>query len=112
MAAGDVRGEDGRHRCGQIRARRTISPARPAPGTIPRPNRIAPPVRPSRSPTVRLYFEVARRSFRRHLAYRAATLAGLFTNAVFGVLIASVYGALYDGRGETAVAGFSRAEAM
>ena len=61
---------------------------------------------------MRLYLEVARRSFRRHLTYRAATLAGLFTNAVFGVLIAAVYAALYDGRAEATVAGFTRAEAL
>lgn len=60
---------------------------------------------------MRLYLEVARRSFRRHLTYRAATLAGLFTNAVFGVLTASVFSALYRDRGGD-VAGFSLAEAL
>ena len=61
---------------------------------------------------MRLYLEVARRSFRRHLTYRAAALAGLFTNAVFGVMIASVYTAFYRGQGETEVAGFTLAEAL
>jgi ABC-2 type transport system permease protein len=62
---------------------------------------------------VRLYVELARRSFQRHLAYRAATLAGLFTNAVFGTLISAVYAALYDDRGDGgAVAGFSLPEAL
>ena len=60
---------------------------------------------------MRLYLEVARRSFRRHLAYRAATLAGLFTNAVFGVMIAAVYAALYGDRGG-AVAGFTLPETL
>ena len=61
---------------------------------------------------MRLYLEVARCSFRRHLAYRAATLAGLFTNAVFGVMIAAVFAALYDGRDGEEVAGFSLPEAL
>ena len=61
---------------------------------------------------MRLYLEVARRSFRRHLAYRAATFAGLFTNAVFGVMIAAVFRALYAGREGTEVAGFSVGEAL
>lgn len=64
---------------------------------------------------MRLYLELARRSFQRHLAYRAATLAGLFTNAVFGVLIASVFVALYRGRDATetgSVAGFTLPEIL
>ena len=64
---------------------------------------------------MRLYVELARRSFQRHLAYRAATLAGLFTNAVFGVLIASVFTALYRERQSTAggsVAGFTLPEML
>ncbi len=47
---------------------------------------------------MRLYWEIARRSFRRHLTYRAATIAGLFTNFGFGWLRVSVLLALYDGR--------------
>lgn len=47
---------------------------------------------------MRLYWEVARRSFRRHLTYRAATIAGLVTNFGFGWLRVSVLLALYDGR--------------
>ena len=61
---------------------------------------------------MRLYLEIARRSFQRHLAYRGATLAGLFVNSVFGVLIASVYVALYGGQARTTVAGFSLADAL
>lgn len=62
---------------------------------------------------MRLYVEVARSSFRRYLAYRAATLAGLFTNSVFGVLLASVYVALYRDRAAGAsVAGFTITELL
>lgn len=35
---------------------------------------------------MRLYYEIARRSFARHLTYRAATLAGLATNGFFGLM--------------------------
>ena len=57
---------------------------------------------------MRLYVEVARSSFRRYLAYRSATLAGLFVNSVFGVLLASVYIALYrDREAGATVAGFA-----
>jgi ABC-2 type transport system permease protein len=62
---------------------------------------------------MRVYVELARRSFQRHLAYRQATLAGVFTNSVFGILIASVFGTLYRSRGETgAVAGFELPEML
>jgi ABC-2 type transport system permease protein len=60
---------------------------------------------------VRLYLEVARRSFARYLAYRAATLAGIFTNTFFGIMIAAVFAALYRGQ-DGAVAGFTRSEAL
>jgi ABC-2 type transport system permease protein len=39
---------------------------------------------------VRLYWEVARRSFRRWSTYRAATVAGVVTNTVFGYLRAYI----------------------
>lgn len=62
---------------------------------------------------MRLYLEVAVRSFRRHLAYRAAALAGLCANTVFGILYASVYVALYrDAGGSEEVAGFTLAETL
>lgn len=38
------------------------------------------------------------RGFRRYSTYRAATLAGVFTNSVFGVIIAYTYIALWDVR--------------
>ncbi|MEZ4629594.1 MAG: ABC-2 family transporter protein [Deinococcales bacterium] len=44
---------------------------------------------------MRLFFEIARRSFQRALTYRAATLAGMVTNLFFGVIRASVLIALY-----------------
>ncbi|GJM41695.1 MAG: ABC transporter permease [Ardenticatenaceae bacterium] len=47
---------------------------------------------------MRLFWEIALRSFRRHLTYRAATIAGLITNFGFGWLRVSVLLALYDGR--------------
>jgi ABC-2 type transport system permease protein len=60
---------------------------------------------------VRLYLEFARRSFQQQFAYRGATLAGIFTNGVFGVMIATIFVALYrsqsDG-GTSAVEGWSR----
>ena len=46
----------------------------------------------------RLFLEVARRSFRRQLTYRAATIAGLVTNVFFGLLRASILVALYGNR--------------
>jgi ABC-2 type transport system permease protein len=61
---------------------------------------------------VRLYLEVARRSFQRHLTYRVATLAGLFTNAVFGLFISSVYIAFYQGGEQASVAGFTLPEIL
>ncbi len=39
---------------------------------------------------MRLYWEVARRSFRRWSTYRAATIAGVFTNSVFGMIRAAM----------------------
>jgi ABC-2 type transport system permease protein len=45
-----------------------------------------------------LYAAVAVRSFRRYSTYTAATLAGIFTNCVFGVIICYVYLALWDER--------------
>ena len=42
-----------------------------------------------------LYLAVARRSFRRYATYTSATLAGIFTNSVFGVIISFTYIALW-----------------
>lgn len=57
---------------------------------------------------MRIYIEVAKRSFQQQFAYRAATLAGLFTNSIFGVMLTSVYLALYWDKPESAsVGGFT-----
>jgi ABC-2 type transport system permease protein len=62
---------------------------------------------------VRLYYEIARREFRRHLTYRTATFAGLFTNSIFALIFSAVYLALYrDAGGQLEVAGFTVAEAL
>ncbi|MGH3386153.1 MAG: ABC transporter permease [Nocardioidaceae bacterium] len=45
-----------------------------------------------------LYAAVAVRSFRRYSTYRAATLAGAFTNSVFGVILAYTFVALWSER--------------
>jgi ABC-2 type transport system permease protein len=42
-----------------------------------------------------LYVAVAARAFRRYSTYRAATLAGIFTNSVFGVIYSYAYLALW-----------------
>jgi len=38
----------------------------------------------------RLAIELARRGFRRHATYRAATVAGIFTNTIFGLIRGSI----------------------
>jgi ABC-2 type transport system permease protein len=53
-------------------------------------------------PGVRLFWELARRSFQRHLTYRAATLAGLTTNLFFGFLRVAVMVALYGAQTDVA----------
>jgi ABC-2 type transport system permease protein len=59
---------------------------------------------------MRLYYEIALRSFRRATTYRSAYIAGILTNAFFGALRSFVYVALYGAGG--AVAGFSLQEAI
>ncbi len=49
---------------------------------------------------MRLFWEIAKLSFQRQIAYRAATLAGLLTNLFFGLLRAALIGALYGARQE------------
>jgi ABC-2 type transport system permease protein len=43
-----------------------------------------------------LYAAIAQRSFRRYSTYTTATLAGVFTNSVFGVIYSCAYLALWD----------------
>ncbi len=45
---------------------------------------------------MRLWWEVARRGFRRYATYRGATFAGVFTNTVFGFIRAYVFVAMFD----------------
>jgi ABC-2 type transport system permease protein len=61
---------------------------------------------------MRLWFEVARRSFRRHSTYRAATYAGVFTNTVFGFIKAYVLIAVFASRGGAPVNGFDVRDAV
>lgn len=60
---------------------------------------------------MQLYIEVARRSFRRAIAYRAAALAGMITNAFFGAVRCFVYIALFNA-GSSNVAGFTLQDAI
>jgi ABC-2 type transport system permease protein len=58
---------------------------------------------------MRLYLELARRSFQQQFSYRGATLAGIFTNGIFGIMIASIYLAFYRSQsGSAPVEGWSR----
>jgi ABC-2 type transport system permease protein len=59
---------------------------------------------------VRLYYEVALRSFRRWTAYRAATISGIVTNSFFGCIRALIFIALYHARG--AIAGYDLTDAV
>lgn len=52
---------------------------------------------------MRIYLELASRSFAQQFIYRAATIAGLFTNGIFGIFLASIYLALYQSREDGAV---------
>ena len=45
-----------------------------------------------------LHVAIATRAFRRYSTYTAATLAGIFTNCVFGVILCFVYTAVWDQR--------------
>jgi ABC-2 type transport system permease protein len=59
---------------------------------------------------MRLYYEIAVRSFRRATTYRAAYIAGMLTNAFFAAIRCWVYIALYGDGGS--VAGFSLEDAI
>jgi ABC-2 type transport system permease protein len=59
---------------------------------------------------MRLYYEIALRSFRRATTYRAAYIAGMLTNAFFGAIRSFVYIALYQAGG--VVANFTLADAI
>lgn len=59
---------------------------------------------------MRLYFELAKKSFQRQVAYRGATLAGFITNLFFGLLRAAIMIAVYGA--QTQVAGYSLDDAI
>lgn len=60
--------------------------------------------------TSRLYLAVAGGSFRRHVTYRAATAAGVFTNVVFGVILSCTFIALWSERPR--LGGYDQAQAL
>jgi ABC-2 type transport system permease protein len=59
---------------------------------------------------VRLYALVAAGGFRRHATYRVAAVAGVFTNTVFGFIVAYTYIALWDQRPH--LGGYDQSEAL
>jgi ABC-2 type transport system permease protein len=59
---------------------------------------------------VRLDWEIAKRGWRRYAAYPWATVAGAFTNSVFGFLQAYILLALYHHR--TSIGGFDAADSV
>lgn len=59
---------------------------------------------------MRLYYEIALRSFRRATTYRSAYIAGVLTNAFFGALRSFMYIGIYGAGG--AVAGFTLQDAI
>jgi len=59
---------------------------------------------------MRLYVEVARRTYARISVYRSATVAGVFTNTVFGFLLAYVLLAVYERRPD--VGGFDAVDVV
>ncbi|BCL30330.1 ABC transporter permease [Streptomyces aurantiacus] len=58
----------------------------------------------------RLYAAVAASGFRRYATYRVATAAGVFTNTVFGLILAYTYIALWDER--PGLGGYDQAQAV
>ncbi|MEV0222371.1 ABC-2 family transporter protein [Streptomyces sp. NPDC050704] len=60
--------------------------------------------------TGRLYAAVAASGFRRYSTYRVATAAGVFTNTVFGLILAYTYIALWDER--PGLGGYDQAQAL
>lgn len=60
--------------------------------------------------SVRLYLAVAAGGFRRYATYGTATAAGVFTNTVFGFIVAYTYIALWDER--PGLGGYDQAQAL
>jgi ABC-2 type transport system permease protein len=61
---------------------------------------------------MRLYFEIAKRAFRQTLTYREAALAGLFTNSVFGIFLATIYVAFYKSADGATVSGWTSSQTI
>jgi ABC-2 type transport system permease protein len=61
-------------------------------------------------PVAGLSAAIAGRSFRRYSTYTAATLAGIFTNSVFGIIYSFAYQALWDASPHAG--GYDRADAV
>lgn len=59
---------------------------------------------------VRLYFAVLVSGFRRYATYRVATVAGVFTNTVFGFILAYTFIALWNERPQ--LGGYDQSEAL
>src|SRR5688500_3824371 len=59
---------------------------------------------------MRLYYEIAVRSYRRAMIYRGAYISGMLTNAFFGALLSFVYLAIFEAGGT--VAGYSVRDAV
>ena len=59
---------------------------------------------------MRLYLELAIRSFRRHVTYRAANWAGLVTNAFFGLLRSYIFMAVFAA--QPLAAGYNLADSL
>lgn len=60
--------------------------------------------------SVRLYLAVVAGGFRRYATYRAATVAGVFTNTVFGLILVYTYLALWNERPD--LGGYGPAQAV
>jgi ABC-2 type transport system permease protein len=59
---------------------------------------------------VRLYYEIARRSYSRFVTYRAATLAGMATNGFFGLMRSYLFIGFYGAQGT--VSGWTEQDAL
>jgi len=59
---------------------------------------------------LRVYFELAKRGYRRHSTYTTAAVAGVFTNVVFGVLRVAVMVGVYESTSQ--IGGYRLAQAV
>jgi ABC-2 type transport system permease protein len=59
---------------------------------------------------MRVYWEIARRAFQRHASYRGEMWGGVFTNTVFGFMLAYIMLAVYRSRED--VGGYDVTEAV